>query len=105
MSQKICVQFEVREALIMKDTIKEMGHDFTETKQDVLTIQASYSPIVIDCNVGEIRCDSASQNTVNQIKQQYMVNFYRDKAIKEGMQLQQETKANGEIIINMIRPA
>ena len=104
MSQKICVQFEVREALIMKDTIKELGYDFTEQKQDVLTIQASYMPITIDCNIGEIRCDSASSSTVNKIKQQYMINFYRDKAIKEGMQIQQETKANGEVIINMIKP-
>ena len=103
MSQKICVQFEVREALIMKDTIKELGHDFTEQSQDVLTIQASYSPITIDCNAGKISCDSGSQTTVNKIKQQYMINFYRDKAIKEGMQIQQEVKANGEVIIHMVR--
>jgi hypothetical protein len=40
---------------------------------------------------------------VNKIKQQYMVNFYRDKAIKEGMQVQEEVKANGDVVINLIR--
>jgi hypothetical protein len=104
MSQKICVQFEVREALIMKDTLRELGHDFTENKTDILTIQASYMPITVNCVAGEISHDSASQSVVNKIKQQYMVNFYRDKAIKEGMQIQEEVKANGEVIINMIRP-
>ena len=103
MSQKLCIQFEIREALIMKDTLKELGFDFTEQKQDILLIQASY-PITVDCNVGSIKYDSANERDVNKIKQQYMVNFYRDKAIKEGMQIQQETKANGEIIINVIRP-
>ena len=104
MSQNICVQFEVREALIMKDTLKELGYDFTEQNQDVLQIKASYMPITINCVAGKISHDSASQSVVNKIKQQYMVNFYRDKAIKEGMQIQQETKANGEVIINFIRP-
>jgi hypothetical protein len=104
MSQKLCIQFEVREALIMKDTLKEMGYDFTEAKPDVLSLRATYA-MTIDCNAGSIRFDSGDTGTVNKIKQQYMINFYRDKAIKEGMQIQEETKANGEVIINMIRPA
>jgi len=102
MSQKICVQFEVRESAIMRDTLKELGHDFIEPREDIMTIQASYQNITIDCNAGNITFDSASTKTVNKIKQQYMVNFYRDKAIKEGMQIQEEVKADGEVIINMI---
>lgn len=103
MSQKICVQFEVRESAIMKNTLTELGHDFTEPREDVMTIQASYRNITIDCNAGNITFDSAATGTVNKIKQQYMINFYRDKAIKEGMQIQEEVKDNGEVIINMIR--
>jgi len=103
MSQKLCIQFEVREALIMKDTLTELGYNFTEKSQDVLSIQASYMPIVIDCNAGSITHDSAHVSMVNKIKQQYMVNFYRDKAIKEGMQVQEEVKANGDVVINLIR--
>ena len=103
MSQKICVQFEIREALIMKDTLRDLGFTYTEGRPDVLAIQAAYMPITIDCVAGSITHDSASGNTVNRIKQQYMVNFYRDKAIKEGMQIQEEVKADGEIVLNMIR--
>ena len=48
MSRKVNVCFEVRNMLIMKDTLKQLGHVFTETQQDVLQIQASYMPTTIN---------------------------------------------------------
>jgi predicted Ser/Thr protein kinase len=86
--------------LIMKDTLKQLGHNFTETKQDVLEIQASYMPICINGVTGMIDYDDAHTKTVDRIKQQYMANFYRAQAIKEGMQVKQEVH-NGEIILRL----
>jgi hypothetical protein len=40
---------------------------------------------------------------VSRIKQEYTVNFYKDKCIREGNQLKEERKANGEIVLNIIR--
>ena len=101
MSAKLCVQFEVRDMLIMRDTLKQLGHNFTEVSQERLEIQRSYNPIVIQD--GSISFDSANQSEVNQIKQTYMVNYYKDQAIREGMQVKEEVNDNGEIVLNIIR--
>jgi len=103
MSRKVNVCFEVRNMLIMKDTLKQLGHDFTETQKDVLQIQASYMPTTINGITGQIEYDDSNTKTVNKIKQQYMANFYRDQAIKEGMQIQQEVSHSGEIILRLSR--
>jgi hypothetical protein len=101
MSQKICVQFEVRNMLIMKDTLKQMGIDYEEINQNAVRIGRSYQDITIDGAKGTIKFDSASSHEVNNIKQNYMVNFYRDKAIREGNQLREERMANGEIRLHV----
>ena len=98
MSRKITVQFEVREMLIMKDTLEQMGISFTESAGQ-LRIEGSYGGISItDSNIS---FDSVDQKRVNKIKQQYMTNFYRDKAIKEGMQIHEEVNAKGEVILTL----
>lgn len=99
MSQKICVQFDIRSILIMKDTLRQMGIAFNEVNEEKLTIQRSYMPITMDAKAGTITHDSAHTGEVNKIKQMYSINFYRDQAIKEGMQLKQETNAKGEVIL------
>lgn len=98
MSRKIEVQFEIREMLIMKDTLNQMGIRFSD-QGNSLHIEGSYGGINITAS--SIKYDSVSGSQVNKIKQQYMVNFYRDKAIKEGMQIHEEVQANGEIHITM----
>ena len=99
MSRKVCVQFEVRDQLIMKDTLKEMGFNFSESG-DRLQVSSSYG-ISIDCGSGNIRYDDVDERNVNKIKQQYTINYYRNKAIKEGMQLREERNAKGEVIITL----
>jgi hypothetical protein len=87
----------------MKDTLRQLGYEFTEIAQDCIEISHNFNNIRIDASIGEISYDSAQEKKVNTIKQNYMVNFYRDKAIKEGMQLSQETGQNGEIILMLSR--
>jgi hypothetical protein len=103
MSRKVNVHFEVRSMLIMKDTLKQLGHNFTETQKDILSIQMSYMPTIINGVTGQIDYDDSNTKTVDKIKQQYMANFYRDQAIKEGMQVQQEVSKTGEIILRLSR--
>lgn len=101
MSRKVEVMFEIRDMLIMKNTLKQLGHAFKEVNQDVVEIQRSYRSIEINSKTGKISFDSDNSGEVDKIKQNYMVNFYRDKAIKEGMQIRQEVSANGEVILHV----
>ena len=98
MSLKIDVKFEVTNANVMRETLTEMGHKFTE-QNDIIKIQRSRYPIAIDMASGQISFDSDQKNEVNKIKQQYMINFYRDQAIQEGMNIRQEINAEGQIEI------
>lgn len=100
MSRKIEVQFEVRERLIMEDTLKQMGYTFNEHGN---VIQVNNPHVKIDCNRGSMSYDSAYSRGADEIKQRYMVNFYRDKAIREGNQVREETTAKGEVVISIIR--
>ena len=102
MSCKIVVQFELRDMLILKDTLKQMGHDFIEQNQDVVAIRRSYHNIEFNGKTGEISYDDMNTSEVNDIKQQYMVNFYKDRAIKEGMQIKETKLANGEIELHLL---
>lgn len=104
MSAEIKVQFEVRDMLIMKDTLKRLGYDYKEMGEHRVEIASHYRPIAIDSNSGEISFDNVDQKKVDKIRQEYMVDFYRDKALREGCQFKQEVNAQGEVIINIIRP-
>lgn len=102
MSRKICVQFEVRDMLIMKDTLKQMGHDFIEKGQDIVQIQRSYHPIEINGKTGDISYDEMNVSEVNKIKQEYMLAFYKDQGIKEGMSLRETRLNNGDIELHLL---
>jgi hypothetical protein len=101
MSRKVVVQFEVRDMLILKDTLNQMGHVFTEVNQDVVEIHRSYHHISFNAKTGEVSYDDTNTSEVDKIKQQYMVNFYKDRAIKEGMQIRETKMANGEIELHI----
>ena len=89
--------------LIMKDTLKNMGIDYEELNQNQVRVARSYQDITIDASKGTINYDSASEHEVNRIKQNYMTNFFRDKAIREGNQLREERLANGDIRLHVTR--
>jgi hypothetical protein len=83
--------------LIMKDTLKQMGIDYTELNENQIDVKTNYRATNIDALTGQISYDSSDENIVNQIKQGYTVNFYKDQAIREGMQIHEERQANGEV--------
>jgi len=103
MSRGIKVQFEVRDMLIMKDALKELGYDFIEQNPELLIIKKGYQDIQIDAKQSSITYDNSDTKTVNKIKQTYTLNFYKDRAIKEGNQLREEVRENGEIVLRILR--
>jgi hypothetical protein len=102
MSREVHVQFEVKSATIMKKTLTELGHAFEE-RGSTLHIGRRFHDIRIDTATGKISYDDMCKGEVNGIKQAYMVNFYKNEAIKEGMQLREERQANGDIVLTMVR--
>jgi len=101
MSTKINVNFEVRNAVIMKDTLQQLSIQYEETNPDVLLIRRAYNNTVIDANKGKITYDSDFTCEIDKIKQKYMVNWYRDQAIREGMNVEEEVKSNGEVVLHV----
>jgi hypothetical protein len=93
---------EIRDMLILKETLKQMGHNFSETNADVIEMQRSYNNIQFNVKTGEVSFDDAQTQEVNKIKQAYAVNFYKDQAIKEGNQVQEVKRTNGEIEIRIL---
>jgi len=102
MSRGITVSFEVRDMRIMKDTIKEMGLKFDEVTQEQIQIQRFRRPIVISsAGEGSISFDEEDRKTVCDIRKNYGVNYYRDRAIREGMDVEVKKQANGEVKIEL----
>ena len=101
MSTKINVSCEIRDSLILKDTLKQMGINFSENNAGIITMKLAYG-VEIDPNSGKLSYDSSDTTRINNIQQTYTANFYRDKAIREGNQVKEETLANGEIRINIL---
>lgn len=103
MSQEIEVQFEVRSMLIMKETLKQMGVNYKELNDHTVEIKRRYYNIKIDSDTGIITCDELNKKEIDDITQEYMVNYYKDKAIKEGNKYKEIRKTSGEVELHIIR--
>ena len=88
---------------IMKDTLKQMGIEYNDLSQDEISIRRNYHNIIINSHTGNITYDEVDNKKVDNIKQNYMVSFYKDKAIREGMQLKEEVNAKGEVVLTLTR--
>jgi len=93
--------FEIRDMVILKDTLSQLGHNFTEVSEEIVEINRSYHPIRFNSKTGQVSYDDMCTSEVNSIKQKYMVNFYKDCAIKEGMQIRETVSATGEIELHV----
>jgi hypothetical protein len=89
--------------LIMKDTLNQMGFDYTEIGDSRVSAKIGRYPISIDSEKGLINYDEDDRQVVNSLKQEYMISWYRDKAIREGMQLKSERQANGDVVLTLLR--
>ena len=101
MSRKICVQFEIRNMLIMRDTLKQMGMNYDEINEDQIEIRRNWNNIIMNSQTGQISYDEVNVNEVNSIKQNYMTNWYKDQAIREGMNLQEERNNLGQVVLHL----
>jgi hypothetical protein len=86
----------------MKNTLTQMGINYNELNAEELEINRSYNAIHMNARTGEISYDSDDEHRVNEIKQGYTVNLYKDQAIREGMQLREERKTNGEVHLTLL---
>lgn len=100
MSREIDVKCEVRDMGVMEATLDQLGYNYSRSNT-YIKVARQYHDIVI--KEGSISCDDMDSGLVDEIKQSYTVNFYREQAIREGMQFHQETLANGEIRIRLTR--
>lgn len=103
MSAEIVILCEIRSMLIMKDTLTDMGIDYNEIRGDVLEIQRPYHNIVIDGKTGQVSLDEENSHEVDLITQRYQVNWYKDRAIREGNHIREEVKATGEVVLHVTR--
>ena len=103
MSAEIQILFEIRSMLIMKDTLAEMGIDYNEIRDDVLEIGRPYHNIVIDGKTGQVSLDEENSHEVDLITQGYQVNWYKDRAIREGNHIHEEVTTTGEVILHVTR--
>jgi hypothetical protein len=87
---------------IMKDTLSQMGFNYQDLNESGIMIKdAKIRHGAVTITPETVRYDDMDEKIVNQIKQTYSVNFYRDRAIREGMQLKQEAQADGEIVLTL----
>ncbi|MBE3087320.1 MAG: hypothetical protein IMZ64_14020 [Bacteroidetes bacterium] len=98
MSTKICVQTEIREAAILKDTLEEMGISHI-IENDVVRIQNLSYPVTINLQTGDLNYDSDQKSQVQDIVQQYAANWWKNECLKEGTETRQEVDAHGRIHI------
>jgi hypothetical protein len=101
MSRDVKVQFAVQSMAIMKNTLTQMGIEFNEVNADQVEVSRRYHNIVFRTNT-ETSCDDMDQKFVNSIAQNYTLNAYKDRAIREGVNLREERLANGQIVLTRI---
>jgi len=102
MSRDVSVEFEVRSLCIMEDTLKEMEIPYSKSQKNILTIKKPYHNIVINSESGKISYDEENKNEVDILTRNYMVNWYKDQAIREGNEIREEVMANGEIHLHVL---
>jgi len=101
MSRNVHVEFSVQNMSIMKGTLAQMNIDFRETNADQIEVAKRYHNIVFKTGQ-KTTCDDMDQTFVNSIAQNYTVNAYKDRAIREGVNLREERLANGQIVLTRI---
>ena len=87
--------------LIMRDTLKQMGMNYDEINEDQIEIRRNWNNIIMNSQTGQISYDEVNVNEVNSIKQNYMTNWYKDQAIREGMNLQEERNNLGQVVLHL----
>lgn len=98
MSRDVKVQFSVTNMDVMKRTLTQMGIAFNESSESQLQISRKYHNIVFNQGA-QTTCDDMDQKFVNGIAQNYTLNCYKEKALKEGINLKEERLASGQIVL------
>jgi len=103
MSKTVHVNFAVTNTAIMNKTLDEMGIQHSEHGDSIIAKIKGYRDAEFNIKTSRITYDDMDVSRVNEVKQNYTVNLYKDQAIREGMQLTQERSANGVVTLRLTR--
>lgn len=95
MSGKICVKCELRDKLILKDTLTKMGLTFTEKDGIISITNTSYGMTVSDT---EINCDTIDNSRAEDIKWKYQQNLNERNLVLSGSVYEAEETVDEYII-------
>jgi hypothetical protein len=95
MSGKVITAFNVTNMLLMEDTLKRLGHQFTKTKNGLTIARAYYN---IDITENEITCDSMNTSEVEKIKSEYQRDYQVQERALRGETFE-VTETSNEIVI------
>ncbi len=97
MSVKIEVSFEITSMLIMEETLKRLGYDFTQNNNELI-IKRPFYDIVITKE--KIFCDSIDRCVVDKIKYEYQRDFITYERVSAGENF--EIKETADEIIFLV---
>jgi hypothetical protein len=97
MSGKITVQCELRDKLILKDTLEKMGLSFTEKDGVISVTNIRYEMTITD---ESIKCDTIDNYRAEEIKWKYQQNLQERNLVLSGSQYQ-ISETSEEYIINV----
>ena len=99
MSKGIIGQTEIRNKLILKKALEEMGISYKELSDETMSWGESYNKMTIDLNTGEISYDNAKQRQVKEIQQMYSKQFIMQEILKKGHKVESVNTVDGNIEI------
>lgn len=103
MSKTVHVNFAVTNTAILNKTLKQLCHSHSKRGDSIFAKIGGYRDAEFNVKTSQISFDDMDVKRVNAVKQAYTINFYKDQAIREGMQLVEEKAANGTVTLRLSR--
>ena len=100
MSQQVTTQTEIRNVDILKETLKEMGINYSEIDDHTYAWGTGYNRMSVDVNNGEVKYDHMYGAKLDEFKMTYSKNNVRASILKKGHRIKsQKVLADGRIEI------
>lgn len=84
MSKSIIGTTQIRDMLILKKTLEEMGIAFNEINNETLAWGSGYNKFRINVASGEVKYDSMRKTEFEALQKQYSKNFILQEIAKKG---------------------
>jgi len=84
MSTEVIGTTQIRDMLILKKTLEEMGISFQELSEETLAWGTRYNRMQVNVATGQIKYDSMNKSQVQELQQQYGKQFIMYEIAKKG---------------------